>query len=139
MFKHYAGHIVMIGGSCVRVPQHGANAQKGALPILARVVPVAACPQKIHPLLDADGRPGWLSSTEGHTADAAMAESSLSGLQPGTTLLADMACNTQAIRHFPRQRKAADASSTIAALRCVALSMSSIAQLISFNPDDCSR
>ena len=33
--KRYDGDIVMIDSSCVRVHQHGANAKKGALPILA--------------------------------------------------------------------------------------------------------
>jgi transposase len=33
--KRYDGDIVMIDSSCVRVHQHGANAKKGDLPILA--------------------------------------------------------------------------------------------------------
>ena len=40
--KHYDGDVVMIDSSCVRVHQHGANAKKGALPILAWDVHVAA-------------------------------------------------------------------------------------------------
>ena len=40
--KHYDGDIVMIDSSCVRVYQHGANAKKGALPILAWDVRVTA-------------------------------------------------------------------------------------------------
>jgi transposase len=40
--KRYDGDIVMIDSSCVRVHQHGANAKKGALPILAWDVRVAA-------------------------------------------------------------------------------------------------
>ena len=38
----YDGDIVMIDSSCVRVHQHGANAKKGALPILAWDVRAAA-------------------------------------------------------------------------------------------------
>ena len=40
--KRYDGDIVMIDSSCVRVHQHGANAKKGALPILAWDVRAAA-------------------------------------------------------------------------------------------------
>ena len=40
--KRYDGDIVMIDSSCVRVHQHGANAKKGDLPILAWDVHVAA-------------------------------------------------------------------------------------------------
>ncbi len=40
--KRSDGDIVMIDSSCVRVHQHGANAKKGALPILAWDVLAAA-------------------------------------------------------------------------------------------------
>ena len=40
--RRYDGDIVMIDSSCVRVHQHGANAKKGALPILAWDVRAAA-------------------------------------------------------------------------------------------------
>ena len=40
--KRYDGDIVIIDSSCVRVHQHGANAKKGALPILAWDVLAAA-------------------------------------------------------------------------------------------------
>ena len=40
--KRYDGDVVMIDSSCVRVHQHGANAKKGALRILAWDVRAAA-------------------------------------------------------------------------------------------------
>jgi transposase len=40
--KRYDGDIVMIDSSCVRVHQHGANAKKGTLPILAWDIHAAA-------------------------------------------------------------------------------------------------
>jgi hypothetical protein len=42
MQKRYDHDIVMIDSSCVRVHQHGANVKKGALPILAWDIRVAA-------------------------------------------------------------------------------------------------
>ena len=44
--KRYDGDIVMIDSSCVRVHQHGGNAKKGALPILAWDVLAAALRQR---------------------------------------------------------------------------------------------
>ena len=60
---------------------------------------------KIHALVDADGRPVRLELTAGQAADAPMAEKLLSDLQPGTTILADKAYDTDAIRNFAKQRK----------------------------------
>jgi transposase len=60
---------------------------------------------KIHALVDADGLPIRLELTAGQAADAPMAEKLLSDLQPGTTILADMAYDTDAIRNFAKQRK----------------------------------
>lgn len=60
---------------------------------------------KIHALVDADGLPVRLELTAGQAADAPMAEKLLSDLQPGTTILADKAYDTDAIRNFARQRK----------------------------------
>ena len=61
---------------------------------------------KIHALVDAEGRPVRLELTAGQAADAPMAEKLLSDLQPGATLLADRAYDTNAIRDLARDRKA---------------------------------
>lgn len=60
---------------------------------------------KIHALVDADGRPVRLELTAGQAADAPMAEKLLNDLQPGATILADKAYDTDAIRDFAKQRK----------------------------------
>lgn len=60
---------------------------------------------KIHALVDADGLPVRLELTAGQAADAPMAEKLLSDLQPGATILADKAYDTDAIRNFAKQRK----------------------------------
>ena len=61
---------------------------------------------KIHALLDAEGRPVRLELTAGQAADAPMAEKLVCDLQPGATLLADRAYDTNAIRTFANDRKA---------------------------------
>ena len=61
---------------------------------------------KIHALVDAEGRPIRLELTAGQAADAPMAEKLLSDLRPGSTLLADKAYDTNAIRTFVEDRKA---------------------------------
>ena len=61
---------------------------------------------KIHALTDAEGRPVRLELTAGQAADAPMAEKLLADLQPGATLLADKAYDTDAIRDFARNRNA---------------------------------
>lgn len=61
---------------------------------------------KIHALTDAEGRPVRLELTAGQAADAPMAEKLLTDLQPGATLLADKAYDTDAIRDFARDRNA---------------------------------
>ena len=61
---------------------------------------------KIHALTDAEGRPVRLELTAGQAADAPMAEKLLADLQPGSTLLADKAYDTDAIRDFARCRNA---------------------------------
>lgn len=61
---------------------------------------------KIHALTDAEGRPVRLELTAGQAADAPMAEKLLADLQPGATLLADKAYDTDAIRDFARDRNA---------------------------------
>ncbi|NSZ19935.1 transposase [Agrobacterium vitis] len=43
--------------------------------------------------------------TAGQTADAPMAEKLLSNVQPGATILADKAYDTDAIRNFAKQHK----------------------------------
>jgi transposase len=60
---------------------------------------------KIHALVDADGLPVRLELTAGQAADAPMAEKLLSDVQPGATILADKAYDTDAIRHFAKQRR----------------------------------
>ncbi|MDE1991709.1 MAG: IS5 family transposase [Rhizobiaceae bacterium] len=60
---------------------------------------------KIHALVDADGRPVKLDLTAGQAADALMAEKPLSDLQPGATVLAGKAYDTDAICNFAKQRK----------------------------------
>ena len=60
---------------------------------------------KIHALVDAEGRPVRLELTAGQAGDAPMAEKLLCDLQPGSTLLADRAYDTDAIRNFARERK----------------------------------
>lgn len=60
---------------------------------------------KIDALADAEGRPVRLELTAGQAADAPMAEKLLSDLQPGSTLLADRAYNTDAIWNFAKERK----------------------------------
>lgn len=60
---------------------------------------------KIHALVDADGRPVRMELTAGQAADAPVAEKLLRDLQPGSTVLADKAYDTDAIRAFVRGRK----------------------------------
>ena len=60
---------------------------------------------KIHALVDAEGRPVRLELTAGQAGDAPMAEKLLCDLQPGSTLHADRAYDTDAIRNFARERK----------------------------------
>ncbi|PYE29800.1 IS4 family transposase [Rhizobium sp. PP-F2F-G38] len=60
---------------------------------------------KIHALVDANGRPVRLELTAGQAADAPIAETLLSNVNPGAILLADKAYDTDAIRSFAKQRK----------------------------------
>lgn len=53
---------------------------------------------KIHALVDARGRPVKLILTPGQRADAPVAADLLDGIDPGATLLADKAYDTNAIR-----------------------------------------
>ena len=66
----------------------------------------AAASTKIHALVDADGRPMRMELTAGQAADAPVAEKLLYDLQPGSTVLADKAYDTDTIRSFVRGRKA---------------------------------
>lgn len=61
---------------------------------------------KIHAMVDADGRPLRMELTAGQAADAPVAEKLISDIEPGTTLLADKAYDTDAIRAFVKGRKA---------------------------------
>ncbi|WP_343316097.1 IS5 family transposase [Brucella sp. BE17] len=102
--KRYDGDIVMIDSSCIRVHQHGTNAKKGdADPCMGRSR--GGLTTKIHALVDADGLPVSLELTAGQAADASMAEKLLSDVQPGATILADKAYDTDAIRNIAKQRK----------------------------------
>jgi len=58
---------------------------------------------KIHALVDADGLPVRLELTAGQAADAPIAEKLRSDVQPGATILANKAYDTDAIRHFAKQ------------------------------------
>lgn len=60
---------------------------------------------KIHALVDTDGLSVRLELSAGQAADAPVAEKLLSDMQPGSTLLADKAYDTDAIRSFAKQRK----------------------------------
>jgi transposase len=44
--KAFDGEIIMIDSTCVRVHQHAATAKRGALSLVAWVVPVVASPRK---------------------------------------------------------------------------------------------
>jgi transposase len=61
---------------------------------------------KIHALVDADGRPIRLMLTAGQANDAPVAEALLEDLADGTTLIADRAYDTNAIRALAAERGA---------------------------------
>jgi transposase len=61
---------------------------------------------KIHALVDAEGRPVRLELTAGQAGDAPAAETLLEELSSGTTLIADRAYDTDAIRGFAAERGA---------------------------------
>ncbi len=61
---------------------------------------------KIHALVDADGRPIRLELTPGQAGDAPVAATLLEDLAPGTTLIADRAYDTNAIRDLAAERGA---------------------------------
>ena len=61
---------------------------------------------KIHALVDADGRPVRLELTPGQAGDAPAAATLLEDLAPGTTLIADRAYDTNAIRELATARGA---------------------------------
>ena len=61
---------------------------------------------KIHAAVDAEGRPIALELTAGQTHDSQMAEPLLDALAPGSTLLADRAYDTNALRAFADEKKA---------------------------------
>jgi transposase len=61
---------------------------------------------KIHALVDADGRPVRLELTPGQAGDAPVAATLLENLTPGTTLIADRAYDTNAIRELATERGA---------------------------------
>jgi transposase len=60
----------------------------------------------IHALVDADGRPVRLELTPGEAGDAPVAATLLENLAPGTTLIADRAYDTNAIRDLAAERGA---------------------------------
>jgi len=61
---------------------------------------------KIHALVDAEGRPVRLKLTPGQAGDAPVAATLLENLAPGSTLLADRAYDTDAIRALVAERGA---------------------------------
>jgi transposase len=61
---------------------------------------------KIHAVVDAEGRPVELTLTAGQTHDSKMAEPMLSDIGQGTTLLADRAYDTDALRALAKAKGA---------------------------------
>jgi transposase len=61
---------------------------------------------KIHALVDADGNPIALKLTEGQAHDGRSASDMLEGLGEGQILLADRACDSDALRHSLAERGA---------------------------------
>ncbi len=59
---------------------------------------------KIHALVDAEGRPIRISLTPGQAHDGTAAEELLANLTPGTTLLADKAYDSNAIREQAQEQ-----------------------------------
>ncbi len=59
---------------------------------------------KIHALVDAEGRPIRITLTPGQAHDGIAAEELLADLEPGTTLLADKAYDSNAIREQARDQ-----------------------------------
>lgn len=59
---------------------------------------------KIHALVDAEGRPVRLALTPGQAGDAPQALPLMEDLDPGATLIADRAYDTNAIRDHARDR-----------------------------------
>jgi len=60
---------------------------------------------EIHAVVDADGRPIRLVLTAGQAHDGGMAEPLVQTISKGAILLADKACDTNAIRAFTKQRQ----------------------------------
>ena len=61
---------------------------------------------KIHALVDAGGRPIRLSLTPGQAGDAPAGHDMISDLHPGSTLIADKAYDTNAIRDLASEQGA---------------------------------
>ncbi len=59
---------------------------------------------KIHALVDAEGRPIRITLTPGQAHDGTAAEELLADLKPGTTLLADKAYDSNAIREQAQEQ-----------------------------------
>ena len=59
---------------------------------------------KIHALVDAEGRPLHLTLTPGQAGDAPAAEALIDRIDPGATLIADRAYDTNAIRAQAAER-----------------------------------
>lgn len=93
----YDGDIQMIDSSSVRVHQQGANgAQKGAIRLSG---PLAwGLTTKIHALVDASGRPIRRRLSAGQACDGHAPLDLLDALPTGSQLLADRACDSNAIR-----------------------------------------
>lgn len=121
----------MTDSFCVRVHQHGANAKKGLCRSLHGTF-ACGLAVKIHVLVDTDGLLVRLELTAGQSADAPMAEKLLSDIQPGTTMFADKAGDTDVIRNFATQRNAGQTSPPRPAANSPSVSaVGSIASVIS--------
>jgi transposase len=99
----YAGDLIMIDSSCVRVHQHGATGKKGDHDGgMGRSR--GGMSTKIHALVDAEGRPIRIALTPGQAHDGIAAEELLTNLEPGATLVADKVYDSNAIREQAQEQ-----------------------------------
>ncbi|WP_170219033.1 IS5 family transposase [Xanthobacter autotrophicus] len=100
----YDGDIVMIDSSCVRVHQHGAAIKKRGDNDRCMGRSRGGLTTKIHAVVDAEGRPIHLTLSAGQAGDAPVGRELLARLPAGGILLADKACDTDAIRAETAER-----------------------------------
>ncbi|OYR07810.1 transposase DDE domain protein [Brucella grignonensis] len=101
----YAGDIVMIDSTCVRVHQHGATGKKWIPAIVGMGRSRGDLTSRNRAIIDAEGRPINLCLTDGQIADCSQAEYLMECIKEGGTLLADKAYDTDAIRMTAADRK----------------------------------